>query len=524
LHLTMQSPPSPHDLIFNPKGKQMASFFHVMISYRVSTEAALARQMFDRLMLNSLKLIPAAGKSQWPVGFEKQRPGDINVFLDQFCLKSGEKWKRSDEGGGFIGALMKSLIFVPLLSWKVELVPESKDNLESKNLKRFRGSVGEMVARYSGLGGEGQPPLNTPIDPNPNSDKFHDAVDNVLLELILAMELHAHLKKNLNGSSCIYPCFRLFPIIVDTFPDSKQLPDHVSKQTYDEASKHLNPLGIFILESEMKTVRGIVKHFFDFQAVKFSDFGVEDFALNTVCSKIISAVCDDVSKIDPLSLFESRPLCDELHNYLSERSCSYMTRILAANNITSLRQLSFLTHPNAIYDLAKQCSTLSSKSAVAELSTLTSVIEESKHNKASWLLSVRLDRFIDRDASFATVIKSSSGLIISCAQKSWLTMYFIIGVVLFIVGMMSVFSSGPGGNTIFDFIGSAFLFGVCLGAVAHSPKRGYRLLHVSIHGGWSCHWILFRFLQKRLIFSQQLDQMFKCSRPASDVVSSMRYC
>jgi hypothetical protein len=68
----------------------------------------------------------------------------------------------------------------------------------------------------------------------------------------------------------------------------------------------------------------------------------------------------------------------ELDAFLSKRNCSYMTSILAANNITSLRQLSFLTHQQAIYDLAQQCSSVSSKSAVAELTTLTSVIEESK--------------------------------------------------------------------------------------------------------------------------------------------------
>ena len=94
----------------------MAPFFHVMISYRVSTEATLARQMFDRLLLNSFNRIPMTDTVQWPEGFsvEKQRPGHANVFLDQVCLKTGENWKRSDEGGGFVGALMKSLIVVPL--------------------------------------------------------------------------------------------------------------------------------------------------------------------------------------------------------------------------------------------------------------------------------------------------------------------------------------------------------------------------------------------------------------------------
>jgi hypothetical protein len=141
--------------------------------------------------------------------------------------------------------------------------------------------------------------------------------------------------------------------------------------------------------------------------------------------------------------------------------------------ITSLRQLSQLTYQNAIYDLAAQCSALSSKSVVAEFSALTGVIEESKNDESSWLLSVRLDRFIDKDASFETVIKSSSGLLISDAQKSVLTLYFLLGIALLVIGAMSVVSSGAGGNTIFDFVASAFLFSVCLAAKLHSPKRGF---------------------------------------------------
>jgi hypothetical protein len=97
-----------------------------------------------------------AGLSPWPHGFKEKRPGSANLFLDQVYLKSGENWEQSDEGGGFVGALLKSLIFVPLLSWKVE--PVNKYNPESK--KWFQGSIGEMVARFSGEG------LNTTIDPN----------------------------------------------------------------------------------------------------------------------------------------------------------------------------------------------------------------------------------------------------------------------------------------------------------------------------------------------------------------------
>jgi hypothetical protein len=499
----------PKNIIFNPKGKKMAPFFHVMISYRVSTEHQLARNLFDRLLLNSFKRIPMAGMSPWPHGFEEKRPGDANVFLDQVCLKSGENWKHSEEGGGFVGALLKSLIFVPLLSWRVEF--ENKYDPESK--KRFKGSIGEMVARFSGEG------LNTPIDPN--SVKFCDDVDNVLLELILAMELHAHLKQIHKDASCMHPCLRLFPVVVDDFPDTSKLPHEVSEKTYAEASKVLETCDIRI--QDKKTVRDIVKHFCTVQAVKFKDLGREDLALDSLSSKIISAVSDTVSKIDPQSMFESKPLCRELDAFLSNRNCSYMTSVLATNSITSLRQLSFLTHQKAIYDLAKQCSSVSSKSIVAEFSTLASVIEDSKRDEASWLLSARLDRFVDTDASFATVIKSSSGLIISCAQKSWLTLYFLLAIAMLVIGAISVASNGPGGNTIFDFVVSAFLFGVCLAAKLHSPKRGFLI--------YCCMWpatfvaviigFCFDFIKNG---SFSLDNAMKCSSVGSQLQTSFRTC
>ncbi len=498
----------------------MVPFFHVMISYRVSTEAPLARKMFDRLLLNSFKRIPEVGLSQWPDGFsnEKFRPGHANVFLDQVCLKTGESWKHSDEGGGFVGALLKSLIFVPLLSWKVE-TDKSQDVSNALQMKAFTGSVGEMVARYSGA-----KPLGAFVDPDPAKRPFCDDVDNVLLELILAMELHAHMKLNHKGAACMHPCLRMFPILVDKFPDFNQLPDLVSDKTYTEASKHLEPFGIHVpVSGKKETVRGVVKFFFEVQAVVFSDLGKEDFALDAVCSQIISSVCGIVSKIDPLSLFESKPLCTELHSFLSKRNCSYMTRILAANSITSLRQLSFLTHQNAIYVLAEQCSSVSSKSAIAELTTLTRMIEESKQDEASWLLSVRLDRFIDKNASFQTVIKSSSGVLISCAQKSWLTIYFLLGLTSLVIGMLSVVSNGPGANTIFDFACSAFFLSVPPASVFHSPKRGYFVFcsmwpayAVAVIAGFCIDFI------KNGSFS--IDNAKKCSAVGSQLQTSFFTC
>jgi hypothetical protein len=352
-------------------------------------------------------------------------------------------------------------------------------------------------------------------------------LDNVLLELILAMELHAVYEE---GASCMHPCMELFPILMDTFPNLDELPDKVSELTYAEASKILVSCGLGMLELNKKTVRGVVKQFFDLQVEKLTDLGKSDLALSLVCTKIISAVREAVSKcnteenFDMLSLFGSKPLCSELHDFLSKRNCSHMTRILAANNITSVRKLSLFAHQQqAIYDLAQQCSSVSSKSTVAELTTLISVIEESRHDEASWLLSARLDRFVDRDASFETVIKSSCGLIISCAQKTWLTLYFILGLILLFFGGMSIDSSGAGGNTIFYIVGAVFLFIVCVTAVIHSPKRAYVVLccmfpalEVSVIIGFS-----FDFIKNG---SFSLDNATRCATVGSQLQTSFRTC
>ena len=316
----------------------MKPFFHVMISYRVSTEKNRARGLFDRLLQNSFKRIPEVGLSKWPEGFsdQKYRSGHANVFLDQVCLKSGENWEQSDEGGGFVGALLKSLIFVPLLSWKVE--PDvSQEVPEALQKKKFTGSVGEMVARYSNSLGQ-----FIDADPDPAKRPFCDTVDNVLLELILAMELHSYMKQVRHSNPLVHSCMRLFPIIVDEFPVYKQLPNRISELTYAKASDCLMRYGIQIpVSGQKKTVREVIQYYFKLQSemlnegkrFKKSDDGkyVEDHsdfvepALETVSSKIIDSVCDIVSSIDPLSPFESKPLCDELNSFLLHRNCSYMT-------------------------------------------------------------------------------------------------------------------------------------------------------------------------------------------------------
>jgi hypothetical protein len=275
-------------------------FFHVIISYRVSTENNLARKMFDRLIFNSYNRIPATDNNPWPDEFcsDHQREGHARVFLDQVCLKAGETW---GAGGGYVGALMKSFVFVPLLSWNVE-IDSNESVLHDFRKKRFAGSVGDMVARFCGA-------LPSQfIDPDPCQRAFIDGVDSVLLQLILAMELHAHMMRVNAGASCFHPCKRLFPIVVGHPPDVRQLPDEVSELTYAEARMHLQRAGVHVpVPGRKLTVRGVIQFFIGIQVEVLADHGEHDVAVDAVCNNIVSAVCDEVSKVDPQNHHDQLP-------------------------------------------------------------------------------------------------------------------------------------------------------------------------------------------------------------------------
>ena len=69
--------------------------YHVFISYRVASEKAFAKLLHDELVQRTLE---ASGQR-------------IRVFLDQVCLKDGERWDQA-----FMNGLCSSWIFVPVIS------------------------------------------------------------------------------------------------------------------------------------------------------------------------------------------------------------------------------------------------------------------------------------------------------------------------------------------------------------------------------------------------------------------------
>jgi hypothetical protein len=166
-------------------------FFHTMLSYRVNPDQDFVTKIHDKThLLNSSSLHRQSADSSraldsfpWPKAFQRHetvRSSPLRMFQDSYCLKDGNSWEGDgrSNSGGFLGALRLSVVFVPVFS-----AQQQNGRILSV------GSVGQMIE----LGQQ-------------------DKQDNVLLELIVARELHLlgkHCKsKALFPCSCILPLFR----------------------------------------------------------------------------------------------------------------------------------------------------------------------------------------------------------------------------------------------------------------------------------------------------------------------------
>jgi hypothetical protein len=56
----------------------------------------------------------------WPTAFRNEIPSSVRIFYDKTCLAPGQQYDWSDRGGGFIGALCKSIVFIPLVSLSID--------------------------------------------------------------------------------------------------------------------------------------------------------------------------------------------------------------------------------------------------------------------------------------------------------------------------------------------------------------------------------------------------------------------
>ena len=170
--------------------------FHVFFSYRIKTESDLVGELYHQLISTS-NAAKIPGISKWPSSFKKPDVASsrIHVFWDAKTLAPGLTWKDN----GYVSALSKSLVFAPMLS----------------------DGVVEAWCR--------------PVV---------EYVDNVLLELILALEFNK-LHASDEGPSSVYPCKYIVPVFVnELFSRKSDLSSEVAQATMIEAVRLLDKYGL----------------------------------------------------------------------------------------------------------------------------------------------------------------------------------------------------------------------------------------------------------------------------------------
>ena len=212
--------------------------FHFFISYRVAHQAEFSLKLHDRLYHKASNTpIPLVEFAKWPCSrFAYRRHfAALNkcahVFLDSRCLSDGDPWRE-----GFIEALRISVVFVPLLSYSKTVV-----SLRDRRVNYFEGEIASLRSKISRIDANNTQELDSAnadltaaqmhllqaqsraddtqveytgclgdfVSQNPKSrspsnprGKGVDSVDNYLLELILAKELHHISTASSNNSLC----------------------------------------------------------------------------------------------------------------------------------------------------------------------------------------------------------------------------------------------------------------------------------------------------------------------------------
>ena len=162
---------------------------------------------FARNLLNVTEDFPYKDQTMFPDEYEQcpeASGSSLNVFFDKVCLPQGKDWEGSgrERGGGFVGAVLQCLVFVPILSIKQESSvgfeaapsPSGQSNNskpgDDYNWSKLEGSVGKLIR------------LN-------KAEHKADNPDNVLLELIIARILN-----EIESVDKTYACCKILPFLV----------------------------------------------------------------------------------------------------------------------------------------------------------------------------------------------------------------------------------------------------------------------------------------------------------------------
>jgi hypothetical protein len=443
--------------------------FHFFISYRVSYQSDFSYKLHDRLNVKASETpVPLAEYAQWPGKFQRHFTSSkgAHVFLDKRCLPDADAWFEK-----FVEALKQSMVFVPLLSCS------KNEKLSQRETAKDDKAYDNTQASYTGSMGDF-------VETNPESRKKGvKEVDNFLLELIIAKELH-ELPKRLklecvHENGTLNACSKIFPIIIGSRPSGSDLfTDTVCDATNKKAETVLKDIFELQPSTDILTysARDIFKFFLGIQAVVLSHYGIEDHALDVVSGKLI----DCCSSIIPSSMLATEnALSFEMQDWLKANQAFHILHILARNDIHSVRKLSFLKGSTAVWKLASEISAFTGKTVLHESAFVSELLELARSSKLSMTLSQRMATFVDADASSLSIIYSASAFDIGLGKASWRFVFLCAGIVMTISGLLQDLSPLNWQETWLQLSGAGLFFGTAVISQFVSPFAGRKFCSFS---------------------------------------------
>lgn len=498
-----QQPPSRFPVkakVLNPFGEM----FHVMLSYRDATERNYVSTLYKQLQLTGLTqerpahmLMP----TKWPQNFirkhPKQCPPHFHTFLDKENLTPGVNYKIN----GFVCALMQSLVFVPVLSYKSEPPKDSTSSAAAVSSSPAPDATATDPAAVKHTGSIGQ--LMQDAEKLNKSKEQGGTTDNFLLELLLASELHRLIEREKIASasdiplpknekrlpSSINACMSIFPIFIGQPPsNSATILDFCAVATNNEAKRILQALRLEPsqqLQDGIK-VQAVLDYINEHQGAVTKDLGDEPHQHDSISASIFQAV----SMIFPLSqvqlwheqhLLMNRPLCYEMNVWLRQQNLNHIALHLSNNGITSVTKLSLLDTDDA-RSLAEQVATVTGRTSLYESAVIRSAVEAAKSSIYNRTINYRLANFVDKNANFLTAIRTQTPVVLICSKRPWMFIFFVIGFIFLLDGSKSVLkpNSGTQISAVNNFSFALLFFATCFGSSVFAPKIGSVLFRL----GW----------------------------------------
>jgi len=259
-----------------------------------------------------------------------------------------------------------------------------------------------------------------------------DTQDNVLLELILARELHM---KCSTDSSSLEPCAALFPIFRSNEVFHVHLSRKASSKTNEKARSILQLNGIEP-SSELKentlSPHDVFEYFRRFQGIKAWQHGEEDNQIEACYEKVLLIIQDQSKHMESsfVTAHEGNTSQSiELRHWLQLINLSYYARVLAHNNVSSLHALSQLDgNLEILSKVAAQGAIASGRTQVSEYNELLSAVQLAKKSELSRPIEERFASFVDREASFMTASFSSRAGDIMLTKSLTQIGFFMSGV------------------------------------------------------------------------------------------------